>query len=442
YYGTDDGGYDFHDGGEDPTDTDDDIYHGTHVAGTIAALTDNGSGVSGVGWNRVEVMPVRAVGANGGSTANLTDAIYYSAGSSETEADAPSKKGVVISMSLGGSGSDPAMYDAVEYAVDQGVTVIAAAGNDSGEVMYPAAFDNVLAVSATDIKEQPAYYTNTGPEIDFAAPGGDIRDGVDANKDGYLDGVLSTVGTEISFDFDPELEPKDGFLFLDGTSMATPHVSGVVGLLYSYAPNLTQDAVYAVLQNTAKDLGEPGHDEQYGHGLIDAEAALEYLINAGRDFPVQPRSSNTSSSGGTTSGGSSVSDATVEHLSAEGSGVTRGRGPSKRSGAILPEAGSDYQADSIIVKLTEEAAGGATQVGPAGSDSPGTGSTDGGGRAGAEAARALAAERGAGQPKALGGRLYRFDLASGDEVRRAIQALGQKADVEYAQPNYRYELID
>ncbi|MFP4566857.1 MAG: S8 family serine peptidase, partial [Spirochaetaceae bacterium] len=205
-----------------------------------------------------------------------------------------------------------------------------------------------------------------------------------------------------------------------GTSMAAPHVAGVVGLLYSYAPNLNQDAVYAILADTAKDLGEPGHDEQFGHGLIDAEAALEYLINAGRDYPVQPRSLGGNAGGGDGTGGGGISSAAVSSLAADGAGRNRGKRPTQRHGAILPEAGAELDETSIIVKLTDRADA----------------------ARGVAAARSLADGIGAAGASPIGGRLYRIDLRGGGGVEAAIRTLGTHEDVEYAQPNYRYSLIE
>jgi subtilisin family serine protease len=405
-----DGGYDFFGDDDDPREVASADSHGSHVAGTIAAETGSGSGVAGIGWNRLTVMPVRALGPSSGNTGDLADAIYYSAQSPDGGVAPPSRRSSVINLSLGGGASDMVLYDAIDYAVGQGITVVAAAGNDGGSVIYPAAFDNTIAVSATDINDELSYYSNRGTAVDFSAPGGDTR--VDKNSDGYPDGVLSTIGTDSMTE---SYEPQDGFGFYQGTSMATPHVSGVVGLLYSYAPGLNQDAVYAVLANTAKDLGEPGHDEKFGHGLIDAEAALEYLINAGRDYPVQPR---TLGGGGSSSG--EVSAAAVSSLAAEGAGRSRGRKPPQRRGAILPEAGAELEPGSVIVKLTEDAHG----------------------RRGAAAARSLADGVGGTAVRAVGGRLYRLGLPAGTAVEDAIRALGTHGDVEYAQPNYRYRIIE
>ena len=407
-----DGGYDFFDDDTDPREDVSSDAHGSHVAGTISAETNNGGGVSGIGWDTLTVMPVRALGANDGNTADLTDAIYYSAQSSDGGVAPPSRRSSVINMSLGGGAPDMVLYDAIDHAVSQGITVVAAAGNDGGSVIYPAAFDNTVAVSATDINDELSYYSNRGPAVDFSAPGGDNR--VDRNSDGYPDGVLSTIDTDSAVEW---YEVEDGFAFYQGTSMATPHVSGVVGLLYSYAPNLTQDAVYAILANTAKDLGEPGHDEQFGHGLIDAQAALEYLINAGRDYPVQPR---TLGGGGGDARGGGISSAAVSSLAVEGAGRNRGRRPTQRRGAILPEAGAALDTTSIIIKLTERAED----------------------RRGLAAARSLADGIGAEGAVPIGGRLYRVDLQGAGNVEASIRALGTHEDIEYAQPNYRYSLIE
>ncbi|NBF39969.1 MAG: S8 family serine peptidase [Spirochaetes bacterium] len=402
---------------QNPTDPGDgeNSWHGIHVSGTIAADTRetfaSDSGVAGIGWNTLQVLPIRALGQQGGSTADIAAAIYYAAGIEQAPGDAlPAERARVVNLSLGGYiGKDQALYGSIAAAVGRGVTVIAAAGNESGgQVMQPASYDNTIAVSATDATRQVASYSNVGPEIDLAAPGGG-NPASDENGDGISDGILSTYYDDTSG------PPYFRYAYISGTSMATPHVSGVVGLLYSYAPNLTQDAVYAILANTAKDLGEPGHDEQFGHGLIDAQAALEYLINAGRDFPVQPRTL-----GGGDARGGGISSAAVSSLAVEGAGRSRGRRPTQRRGAILPEAGAALDTTSIIIKLTERAED----------------------RRGLAAARSLADGIGAEGAVPIGGRLYRVDLQGAGNVESAIRALGTHEDIEYAQPNYRYSLIE
>ncbi len=152
----------------------------------------------------------------------------------------------------------------------QGIIIVAAAGNGaSSQPMYPAAYDGVLAVSAVDINEQPAWYSNFGSYVDLAAPGGDLS--VDLNGDGNGDGVLSTAA---SMDLIRNL--NYGYSYLEGTSMAAPHVSGVIALMKAVNPALTPDDLDDLLVggSITRDLGDAGRDDLYGYGLIDAQKAV------------------------------------------------------------------------------------------------------------------------------------------------------------------------
>ena len=152
----------------------------------------------------------------------------------------------------------------------QGVIVVAAAGNNaSSQPVYPAAYDGVLAVSGVDINEQQAPYSNFGSYVDLAAPGGDLSDDLDG--DGYNDGVLSTAA---SVDLIGNL--SYGYSYLEGTSMAAAHASGVIALMKAVNPALTPDDLDELLVNGSitQDLGEPGRDDLYGYGLIDAQKAV------------------------------------------------------------------------------------------------------------------------------------------------------------------------
>ncbi|MFA4881058.1 MAG: S8 family serine peptidase [Candidatus Doudnabacteria bacterium] len=264
-------GYDFINKDTHPND---DEGHGTHVTGTIAQSTNNNLGVAGVAFNTT-IMPVKVLDAAGSGTYDqVADGIYYAA-------DNGAK---VINMSLGGSSPATVLEDAVAYASNDGVTIIAASGNEADEagytggISYPAAYDNyVIAVGATRYDEGVAYYSNYGSSLDLTAPGGDIT--VDQNNDGYGDGVLQqTFGTN----------PKDwGYWFYQGTSMATPHVSGLAALLLSQDPSRTPDQIRTILQSTAEDKGTAGWDQYYGYGLIDAQAALNYIVTLTHsDFPA------------------------------------------------------------------------------------------------------------------------------------------------------------
>jgi serine protease len=249
-------GYDFVNNDAHPND---DNSHGTHVAGTIAQSTNNGIGVAGVAFN-CTIMPVKVLNKRGSGTLDqLVDGIYFATNNS---AD-------VISMSLGWPpGYDPGkpLKDALDYAYNNGVTIVSSSGNDAAsEVSYPAAHDKCIAVGATRYDETRAGYSNYGPALDIMAPGGDS---VDQNGDGYDDGVLQNT-------FNPNTKnPSDfGYWFFQGTSMAAPHVSGVAALLI--ANGVTgPDNVREALESTAEDHGDDVWDPEYGHGIVDAHAAL------------------------------------------------------------------------------------------------------------------------------------------------------------------------
>ncbi|MEA1944913.1 MAG: S8 family peptidase, partial [Euryarchaeota archaeon] len=260
-------GYDFVNNDEHPND---DNSHGTHVAGTVAQRTNNNIGVAGVAFN-AEIMPVKVLNQDGsGSYADVAEGIRWAA----------DKGAKVISMSLGGPFPSKTVEEALVYAYGKGVTIIASSGN-SGSNSYscPAAYDAyVIAVGATRYDETRAsyssYYSVTNNStirqyVDITAPGGNTS--VDQNGDGYGDGVLQNT-------FNPNTKnPRDfGYWFFQGTSMAAPHVSGVAALLI--ANGVTgPDNVREALESTAEDKGDTGWDPEYGWGIVDAYAALNYF---------------------------------------------------------------------------------------------------------------------------------------------------------------------
>jgi len=247
------GGYDFINNDNDPTD---DNGHGTHVAGTVAQSTNNGIGVAGIAYNS-ELMAVKVLDRYGSGTyQQVADGIMW----------ASDHGARVISMSLGGGSPSSTLCGAVDYASSMGVTVVAAAGNDGmNSLSYPAACNNVISVGATRFDRTLAYYSNYGTNLDLVAPGGDVN--VDQNNDGYGDGILQQTFQGSAW----------GYYFFQGTSMATPHVSGVAALLKSKNSQLTPSQIEDALKNTAVDLGVTGRDDVYGWGLINAEAALNYV---------------------------------------------------------------------------------------------------------------------------------------------------------------------
>jgi len=174
----------------------------------------------------------------------------------------------VLNLSLGGTAAGSVLQQAVDYAYNHGVVVVAAAGNGwCKAVEYPAAYANAIAVAAIRYDKTRAYYSNCGPELDVAAPGGDVN--VDQNGDGYGDGILQQT-------FSAGKYGTFSYWFYQGTSMATPHVAALAALLISQGYATTPDAVRTVLAHTAQDLGAAGHDNEYGWGLIQANDALVY----------------------------------------------------------------------------------------------------------------------------------------------------------------------
>jgi serine protease len=252
----------------DPTDEGDNTdYHGTSVASIIGATTDNAVGMSGIGMDRLVVVPLRALGKNAdGSTFDIAQAIRYAAGLPNQSGTALSPPAKIINLSLGGVGiTDSFLEASIQMATDAGSVVVAATGNQyMSTVGYPASSPYTVAVGATvgtsanDLRR--ADYSNYGDDnlvrVDVVAPGGD-RNGA---------GILVA---------DPEgIDPGVGYGFQVGTSFATPHVSGVLGLLCVADPELDLVRVLQVLAASSEDLGASGRDREYGYGFLDAIAAF------------------------------------------------------------------------------------------------------------------------------------------------------------------------
>ncbi len=252
-------GYDFVNNDNHPND---DEGHGTHVAGTIAQTTNNNKGVAGIAYG-ASLMPVKVLDSGGsGYTSDVAAGIEWAADHGAQ----------VINLSLGSSSYSQTLADAVAYAANKGVVIVAAAGNDGKNgVIYPAALnDHVIAVGAVRHDEQRTSYSNYGSSLDVVAPGGDLS--VDQNSDGYGDGILQQTLQQNWWGVDTR---NFGYYFYEGTSMATPHVSGIAALLI--ANGLTgQTEVRKVIEETARDKGTFGRDDYYGYGLVDAASALAW----------------------------------------------------------------------------------------------------------------------------------------------------------------------
>jgi thermitase len=217
---------------------DDDVGHGTHVAGVISAAVNNGEGVAGMSWYN-KVMPIKVLDSSGtGTTYSVAEGLIWAV-------DHGAK---VVNMSLGNYASAEFLHDAIRYAYDHDVVLIAASGNDDTDRPgFPAAYPEVFAVAATSENGEKASFSNYGDYIDVAAPGDNI----------------------------PSTYPGNQYAALSGTSMASPHVAALAGLIRTMNPSLSNEEVMAIMRETATDLGEAGKDIYYGYGQIDVARALQ-----------------------------------------------------------------------------------------------------------------------------------------------------------------------
>jgi serine protease len=251
-------------------------WHGTHVAGTIAAKTNNGVGVAGVAYG-AKIVPARVLGRCGGYTSDIADAIIWASGGTVTGVPANANRARVLNLSLGGTGScDTTTQNAINSARSRGSVVVVAAGNSNvnASTSSPANCQGVIAVAATNRAGGKASYSNYGTNVTVAAPGGDTTGG-----------ILSTLNTGTS------TPAGDTYAYYMGTSMATPHVAGVVALMLAKNPNLTPDDVAARLKSTARAF--PAACSGCGAGIVDASAAVTAAI--GTVVPTTPTINETES---------------------------------------------------------------------------------------------------------------------------------------------------
>ncbi|HEY0661072.1 MAG TPA: S8 family peptidase, partial [Lysobacter sp.] len=242
-------------------------FHGTHVAGTVAAVTNNASGVAGTAFN-AKVVPVRVLAKCGGSFADIIDGITWASGGAVNGVPANANPAEVINMSLGGGGACPAaLQDAINAAVGRGTTVVVAAGNDNADArnFTPAGCASVITVGSINSNGARSSFSNWGPAVDIAAPGGTI---------------YSTVNTGAT------VPAAQGYTNMSGTSMASPHVAGVVALMQSVAadPKTPAQIEALITGNAAAFPANP--DRAIGAGIVNANAAVNAVLGVEPPPPV------------------------------------------------------------------------------------------------------------------------------------------------------------
>ncbi len=256
-------GYDF---ANNDSDASDDNGHGTAAAGCISPTTNNNIGIAGVSWN-AKILPVKALWQDGsGSHSAIANAISYSA---DYGAD-------IINLSLGGPTNSRTLNDAVQYAWNKGAVIIAAAGNEGNTIVnYPAGYNNVVAVSATNESEQRASFSSYGSFVDISAPGDRIA----------------------------TLALNGGYVYQYGTSFASPIVAGVASLIASSPNNLSNNQIVDILTSEVDDLGASGYDIEFGHGRVNALKAVEAAFTTSNNDTISPVVSMTGARDGDTVSG-------------------------------------------------------------------------------------------------------------------------------------------
>jgi subtilisin family serine protease len=279
---------------------DDDHGHGSHVAGIVGAIGNNGAGVTGVAWN-TRIMPLKTLRGDG---------VGYSSWSIEAVLWAADHGADVINMSLGSVSDNQAYQNAINYAYNRGVLVVASAGNcgdafyylngctEQDQPSYPGAYNNVMAVASTTQSDGQSSFSTQGTYVDIAAPGSTIYSAI---KDG-------------------------GYGYMSGTSQAAPHVAGLAALVKAAYPDYGPDQIQVAIQDAAVDLGVNGWDIQFGWGRIDAAAAL---------IPVVP----------------SVS--AVENVTVEIQPLTRESGTEIAPGVVLVKFRYDVSRSTAATVLTD-----------------------------------------------------------------------------------------
>ncbi|MCE2594838.1 S8 family serine peptidase [Motilimonas cestriensis] len=244
----------------------DSSWHGTHVAGTIAAVANNGKGIVGGAYD-AKILPVRVLGKCGGYSSDIADGVLWAAGARVPGVPVNPNPAKVINLSLGGQGSCARVsQQAFNTARSLGTTIVVAAGNSNKNAanFTPASCQGVITVAALDQYANKASYSNFGKNVDIAAPGGETRYGA-------AGGIYSTLNAGKT------VQAGESYAAYQGTSMAAPHVAALAALMYEAKPDITPDEVERVIKQTAKPFADPNRCIDCGSGVADAKAALTLL---------------------------------------------------------------------------------------------------------------------------------------------------------------------
>ncbi len=266
----------------DPSDPGDNSlsYHGSHVTGIIAAQPSSGNSaesMQGIAWG-AEIMPLRVLGLNGGTSYDLIQALRYAAGLKNDSGKLPDKPADIINLSLGGSQFSVAEQATVNEVIESGAIIVAAAGNQGEEkVNYPAAYKDVIAVGATNKSDQVAAYSNSGTFIDIVAPGGNCLDIA------CSDGIYSLAATGSAQSYYDTRQPS--WRSISGTSMATAHVSALLAVARSYLPALDAKQLNQLIESglITTDMNESGFDKKTGWGKLNSEKLMNLMDSSNLD---------------------------------------------------------------------------------------------------------------------------------------------------------------
>jgi serine protease len=333
----------------DPATFEASSWHGTHVSGTIAGVTNNSNGIAGVAFN-ARVVPARVLGKCGGFTSDIADAIIWTSGGVVSGVPTNANPARVINLSLGGGGScGTTTQSAINSARSRGTSVIVAAGNSNANAanFSPANCSGVVTVAAVGRNGGKASYSNFGATVEVAAPGGS----------GGANSVLSTLNAG-------QMGPgADSYALYNGTSMATPHVAGVAALMLSARSSLTPDQVTSILQSTARAF--PATCSQCGSGIVNANAAVDAALGGPPPQPpgsteVEPNNTRATSqvvaTDNTTINGtmSSSSDTDYYRMTLAAGGTL--------TATLTPNASSDYDlfvyhSNGVLIGRSERGTG-------------------------------------------------------------------------------------